>query len=102
MHIPQTAEKQIGPRRELCLVVAYSFILIGINAYICRDLFYVTSTHTNSMHGFVMAIAARSGGTWFNPTWWPYWDCGIPFEFTYAPLTSRLTAIVAHLRSIPY
>jgi hypothetical protein len=34
--------------------------------------------------------------------WWPFWDCGIPFEFTYAPLVPGLTAACALARSIPH
>ena len=47
----------------------------------------------NSMHGFWIALAKLGGDSWFHPSWWPYWDAGIPFEFTYAPLIPGLTAL---------
>ena len=63
-----------------------------MNVYICRELFFNQTAKMNSMHGFWMAIARLAEGSWFRATWWPFWDCGIPFEFTYAPLVPGLTA----------
>jgi hypothetical protein len=75
--------------------LAASVILLWINIYICRDLFTRLMVATNSMHGFWAAIAQRADGSWLHPTWWPYWDNGIPFEFTYSPLVPVLTAITS-------
>lgn len=88
----EPAAEPIG-RLEWASVAAYSLILLWINVYICRDLFFVQTGHMNSMHGFWMAIARWADGSWFRSDWWPYWDGGIPFEFTYAPLVPALTAI---------
>ncbi len=66
-------------------------ILLGINLYICRGLFTTQTAVMNSMHGFWAAIAEWADGSWLHPTWWPYWDGGIPFEFTYSPLVPALT-----------
>ncbi|PWT99149.1 MAG: hypothetical protein C5B51_27780 [Terriglobia bacterium] len=71
--------------------------LVWINAYICRDLWSHPTAYMNSMHGFWIALASRAGDSWFHPVWWPYWDMGIPFEFTYAPLVPALTAAWASL-----
>lgn len=89
-------------RRELLCGAAYALILFWINAYVCRDLLTHPLSFMNSMHGFWIALAKRAGSSWFYPSWWPYWDCGIPFEFTYAPLVPGLTAAWAALRGIPH
>ncbi len=70
----------------------YAAILLWINAYICRELFYTEIPSMNSMHGFWIALAERAGGSWFHNSWWPYWDGGMPFEFTYSPLLPGLMA----------
>jgi hypothetical protein len=75
-------------------------ILLWINTYIARDLFSATTGHMGSMHGFWTAIAARAGGSWFHATWWPFWEMGIPFEFTYSPLVPALAAAIAALRGV--
>jgi hypothetical protein len=67
--------------RETFLATIYAAALLWINAYICRDLFRASTTYMNSMHGFWTAIAKLGGDGWFHPAWWPYWDCGIPFEY---------------------
>jgi len=64
-----------------------------VNLYICRDFFFHETAYMNSMHGFWIAMAKRAGDAWFHPSWWPYWDAGMPFEFTYAPLIPGLTAL---------
>jgi hypothetical protein len=90
------------PRREWVRAAIYAIVVVWLNAYICRELFYMPAAHMNSMQGFWIALAERAGGSWFHPTWWPYWDNGIPFEFTYAPLVPALTAIVAAIRGVSH
>jgi hypothetical protein len=94
-------EKKFGAR-ELSYGVVYALVLLWINAYICRELFVNQTAKMNSMHGFWMAVARLADGSWFHATWWPYWDCGIPFEFTYAPLVPAMTAAWAALRGVPH
>jgi hypothetical protein len=89
-------------RRELLHAAAYGIALLWINVYICRELFFVQTAWMNSMHGFWSAVAQHAGSSWFRATWWPYWDCGIPFEFTYAPMIPALTAVWAAIRGIPH
>lgn len=89
-------------RPELLLAACYAALLLWLNLYIARDFFTAHTAHMNSMHGFWAAIAKRGGSGWFWPTWWPYWDCGIPFEAAYAPLVPAMTAACAALGSIPY
>ncbi len=95
-----TESMRIG-RRELLLAGFYALVLVWVNAYICRELFYVQTAYMNSMHGFWIALAKRAGGSWFHSEWWPYWDAGIPFEFTYPPLVPGLTAAWAAVQAIP-
>jgi hypothetical protein len=80
----------------------YAIALLWINAYICRELFHQDLAPMASMHGFWAALAERAQGSWFHAAWWPYWDGGMPFEFTYAPLVPALTAAWAAARGIPH
>jgi len=89
-------------RRELLSAAAYALTLLWMNVYICKELFFNQTAKMNSMHGFWIAIARLADGSWFHATWWPYWDGGIPFEFTYAPLFPGLTAAWAALRGVPH
>jgi hypothetical protein len=52
------------------------------------------------MHGFWAALAARAGNSWWSATWWPFWELGIPFEYTYPPLVPGLAAGIAALRGV--
>ena len=93
--------KKFSPRELACAAV-YALVLLWINAYICRELFVNQTAKMNSMHGFWMALAKLADGSWFRATWWPYWDCGVPFEFTYAPLVPAMTAAWAAVRGVPH
>src|SRR5260370_9128888 len=77
-------------------------VLVWLNAYVARELFTVQATaKMNSMQGFWAALATHAGWAWWIPTWWPYWDAGMPFEYTYAPLLPALVAFVARVAHIP-
>jgi hypothetical protein len=89
-------------RREWILAAFYALVIVYLNAYICRDLVRNPTAFMGSMHGFWIALAKRAGSSWFQPTWWPYWDGGIPFEFTYAPLVPALTAAWAALSGVSH
>ena len=88
-------------RGELPRAAAYIVILLWINLYIARDFFSGHTAYMNSMHGFWIALAQRGSG-WFHPAWWPFWDCGIPFEAAYAPLVPGLTAAWTALAHVPF
>jgi hypothetical protein len=76
-------------------------ILAWLNLYIAREFFIRESTaYMNSMHGFWIAIARWAGDGWWKPVWWPYWDAGMPFEHTYAPLVPFLISVWAKLGGI--
>jgi hypothetical protein len=89
------------PKREYALGSFYSVALIWLNYYICRELFHSPAGSMGSMHGYWVALAERAQGSWFHPSWWPYWSCGMPFEFAYAPLVPALTAAWAAVRHVP-
>ncbi len=88
--------------RETLRAAAYAAILLWVNLYIVRDFFSGQTAYMNSMHGFWIAMARRGAGAWFHPSWWPYWDCGIPFEAAYAPLVPWLTAAWAAIFRTPF
>jgi hypothetical protein len=78
----------------------YLVVLLWINIYVCRDMFFGSTAHMGSMHGFWTALATRGGSSWFHATWWPFWDMGIPFESTYPPLVPALAAAISALRGV--
>lgn len=74
----------------------YLLVVLWVNLYVCRGLFFVEHTgHMNAMHGFWMSMARTASEHWWRPAWWPFWDGGMPFEFTYAPLIPALTAFIS-------
>jgi hypothetical protein len=74
----------------------YLFVILWVNAYICRDLFFTEYTgHFNSLQGLWISIARLAGEHWYRPAWWPYQDSGEPFENTYMPLVPAATALYA-------
>jgi hypothetical protein len=87
-------------RGEALRAGLYLLILFWVNTYIVRDTFFSSSHQMGSMHGFWTALAARAGGSWFHATWWPYWEMGTPFEWTYNPLVPGLAAAIAALRGV--
>jgi len=56
----------------------------------------------NSAHGFWIALAKWGHGSWFRPSWWPYWGAGLPIEFTYQPLIPRWVALWSSLTGISW
>jgi hypothetical protein len=84
---------------------AYAAVLLWVNAYICRDWFFHPTAQMNSLDGYWAALA-RLGDGWLgaflHPAWWPFWDFGIPFEFTSAPLVPVMTAAIAAMRHEPH
>ena len=89
-------------RREYLGALAYAVALLWINAYICRDLFRNPTAYMNSMHGFWIALAKHAGNNWLQSNWWPYWGCGLPFQFTYAPLIPILIAAWAAVTGVSH
>jgi hypothetical protein len=84
-------------RGEQLRGISYAGVILWVNAYICRDWFHHPTAWTQTLHGYWAAIARLADG-WLHPSWWPFWDFGIPFEFTSAPLVPALAAALAGLR----
>ncbi len=88
-------------RRAAALPWLYLAILAGISFFICRETFYTESTgHWGSMHGEWIALARIVGIDWLGPRWWPYWGCGAPAQFAYAPLAPFTMAVISRLTAI--
>jgi hypothetical protein len=73
----------------------------SLNIYICREMFVRYAAHLNSMQGFWIAMAERTGGAWFHSDWWRFRDCGATLEFVYAPLVPAMSAWTASVRGVP-
>jgi hypothetical protein len=87
-------------RGEAVRAALFALILLWINAYIARDMFFGSSSHMGAMHGFWTAMAERAGTSWFHANWWPFWEMGMPFEYAYPPLVPGLAAAIAALRGV--
>lgn len=86
------------PAPRPLLAFLYLLALAALSIYLCREVFLREHTgYMNSMHGFWMAISRLAGAHWLVPAWWPYWDGGMPFEHTYAPLVPAATRCIAGL-----
>ena len=78
------------------IAIGYIALLIGVNAYVSRDIFFAEyTTHTNSIQGLWISMARLAGEHWYRPAWWPFQDAGVPFEHTYMPLVPASTALCA-------
>jgi hypothetical protein len=79
----------------------YLLAIVWMNAYICRQVFFIEFTgKMNSIQGVWIAMANLAGEHWYKPTWWPHWYNGMPFEYTYAPLVPALSAAIARLSGV--
>ncbi len=93
----QSTPRQSSPISALI----YAALLLWLNVYIARDFFSGHTAHMNSMQGFWAALAKLGPGAWFRPSWWPYWDCGIPLEAAYSPLYPMLGAAWSAIVRVP-
>jgi hypothetical protein len=76
-------------------------VLVWINGYVCRNWLFHPTAHMETLDGVWTAVA-RLGEGWWSPSWWPYWGCGMPFEFTSTPLIPAMTALAAGLGNLPH
>ncbi len=83
-------------RNRSLLVALYLPAIVWVNAYVCRQVFFLEYTgQMHSMHGVWIGMARLAREHWWTPGWWPYWFGGMPFELTYAPLLPGLTALLS-------
>ena len=94
--MPDLTPRTLPPLFRRALPYVYFLGLAWLNLYIVRDLFAVeTTARMNSMHGFWAALARLGDGSWWTPSWWRYWDGGMPFEYAYAPMVPAAAAFLA-------
>ena len=74
LRLARKYQEHLSPRRlQRLLFAAYLVAIIWLNAYICRQAFFIEYTgKMNSMHGAWIAMARLAGEHWYKPTWWPY------------------------------
>lgn len=67
--------------------VLLALALLGINLYICHELFSIEYLrHMGSIEGAFIGIARYAMRHWGDLTWFPLWYSGIPYQNTYPPL----------------
>ena len=73
-------------------------LLFALNLLIAWRLFTQEYTnHYNSIEPFFYAIAAAIKANPLHPGWWPNWNTGMPFRYTYQPLLHHIVAALSAL-----
>jgi hypothetical protein len=63
-----------------------AFAIFWLNRWICwRLLFTEYLIHFGSIEPFFFALSRYIRSNWPNLGWFPYWYCGMPFDYTYNP-----------------
>ncbi len=74
-------------------VPASCALLFALNVYVAHRLFATEfKTHLETNEGSFIAIARVMAAHPRSLLWWPLWDLGMPFQYTYFPLTPALAA----------
>ena len=72
--------------------------LLGVNWFVCRELFTVEFLrHMSSIEGAFISISRYSMESWPDLTWWPLWFAGMPYVNTYQPGLHLSVAAVAEV-----
>jgi hypothetical protein len=95
MELPAGAGPHKTSGREAQLALLYSLLLLGLNLYVCFPLLISPAAHMNSNHGQWIALAERG-----HAGWWPYWNAGMPIEYTGPPLVPAMGAAFASIRGV--
>lgn len=78
---------------KLLRAFLYLLVILGVNILIARQLFSLEySDRLSSIEGTFIAIAKQIAAHPRDLLWWPAWDCGLPFQNTYLPLTHLMVA----------
>jgi hypothetical protein len=76
-------------------------LILIVNVLVAWRLFALDySAHLNTNEGTFIAIARVMAEHPGERLWWPFWDCGMPFQNTYLPLLHILVSLtirVLHL-----
>lgn len=95
----------VAHRSFFIAAFVYPALLLIVNVAIAGKLFAVEhSAYLESNEASFIAIAQRFAAHPLDLGWWPFWECGLPFQNTYLPLLqvivgsySRLTGSSAAL-----
>jgi hypothetical protein len=86
------------PRREITVWVLLPAILLSLNIAIAAKLFHVEySAYLESNEGTFIAIARQIAARPGDLLWWPFWDCGLPFQNTYLPLLHLIVGFFSRM-----
>jgi hypothetical protein len=73
-------------------------VLFALNVAIAGKLFGVEySAYLESNEGTFIAIARQVAAHPGDLLWWPFWDCGLPFQNTYLPLLHLLVGFFSRI-----
>lgn len=73
-------------------------VLLALNVAIAAKLFGVEySAYLESNEGTFIAIARQIAAHPGDLLWWPFWDCGLPFQNTYLPLLHLLVGFFSRI-----
>lgn len=65
--------------------------LLALNLAVCWRLLFVDYLpHFNSLEPFFFALVNHIRANWPHTGWYPCWNAGMPFEYTYQPLLPSL------------
>jgi hypothetical protein len=83
------------------LLLLYPILLFLANVFIASRLFHVEySAYLESNEGTFIAIARNIAAHPTDLLWWPYWDCGLPFQNTYLPLLHLVVGAWSYLSRV--
>jgi len=73
-------------------------VLLILNVTIAAKLFGVEySAYLESNEGTFIAIARQIAAHPGDLLWWPFWDCGLPFQNTYLPLLHLIVGFFSRI-----
>jgi hypothetical protein len=77
-------------------------VLFLLNVWISWRLFFTEYTeHFGSVEPFFFTIARQIRLHWPDLGWWPAWNTGMPFDYTYQPLLHYVVAALSALSGWP-
>ena len=86
------------PSREITAWFLLPLVLLILNVAIATKLFGVEySAYLESNEGTFIAIARQIAAHPGDLLWWPFWDCGLPFQNTYLPLLHLIVGFFSRI-----
>ncbi len=88
--------------RDLTVIALFAGVLIVLNVLIIGRMFSVQhSAYLEANEGTFIALARNIAAHPGDLTWWPLWECGLPFQNTYLPLLPLLVGWFSRLTGHP-